>query len=180
MILNNNKKHHHHHDHLYRYLRDKRFSDISSSEQLEFCLGYLENATPFCKRWKAKGGGIQSEFLKCNCLQILLDVEDTEIVGMAATNAATNVEGANAEGANVAAANAAALVDGDTELVDALTLLQDVEDIETALQDDVDTEEIAAEATDATAAEEATNVAAAETCKAVALYMLWFYTRTSK
>ena len=66
---------------------------------------------------------------------------------MAATNAAIKTA------TNMAAANATALADEDTELVDALTLLQDVEDIETALQDDVDTEEIAAEATNAAAAE---------------------------
>ena len=74
----------------------------------------------------------------------------------------------------------AALADEDTELVDVLTLLQDVEDMETAFQDDVDTEDIAAEATNAAATAEATNVAAAEARKAVALYILWFYTRTSK
>ena len=77
---------------------------------MELCIGFLENATPFCKRWKAKGGGIQSEFLKCNFLQILPDVEDTEIVGMSATNAATNAVAANAAVAtNAAAAYAAAL-----------------------------------------------------------------------
>ena len=84
-------------DHPYRFFRHKRFSDISSSKQLELCIGHLENATPFCKRWKDKGGETESEFLKSNCLQILLDIIDDEDIDMAtmAANAEANAAAAD-------------------------------------------------------------------------------------
>ena len=98
-------------DYPYRCFRHKRFGDISDSEKLELCLGHLENATPLCKRWKVQDGRRESEFLKCNCLQILLDTDDEE--------------------------------DDDT-------------------------------------AGDVADAAAADTCKAVALYILWFYNRNPK
>ena len=65
-------------DHPYRCFHHKHFGDITDSEMLELRLGHLENATPLWKRWKVQDGRRESEFLRCNCLQILLYTDDEE------------------------------------------------------------------------------------------------------